>query len=169
MERNALIIKQKHRQYTRKTTRPYRTKKDIQHDIETQTKICAICLVRKEFSEFNKRNKLSLDGKLSYCSLCGKKKIKPEDSRKSYIKQTYGISLEEYDEMSKKQNGLCYICDQPETSKLNGKIKNLAIDHNHSTGKIRKLLCDSCNKGIGHLKENVNIVQRVIKYLEEFN
>lgn len=51
-----------------------------------------------------------------------------------------GISQKIYDEMFYNQKGLCAICNKPETSEIKGKIKRLAVDHNHETGKVRGLL-----------------------------
>lgn len=80
-----------------------------------------------------------------------------QTSRQSYLRKTWGITLEEYDELVKSQSGLCSIC----------KIKPdiLHIDHNHDTGKIRSLLCSNCNRGIGHLKESITILESAIAYI----
>jgi hypothetical protein len=78
----------------------------------------------------------------------------------------FGITRQDYAEMFHAQNGVCAICSQPETATRNGRVKALAVDHNHSTGKIRGLLCSDCNTGIGKLKENRNIFLSAIKYLD---
>lgn len=80
-----------------------------------------------------------------------------ESSRRSYLKKTWGMSLEEFNELRDSQHGLCAIC------KINADI--LHIDHNHKTGKIRSLLCNNCNRGIGHLKESPAILNAAIEYL----
>lgn len=82
------------------------------------------------------------------------------------IFRRFGITPEIYDEMFKTQGGLCAICHQPETKKLKGKVISLAIDHNHKTGKIRKLLCHKCNVAIGLLDENKDRILNCHKYLE---
>jgi len=83
----------------------------------------------------------------------------------------YGLSLEQYKEMSLKQNNTCAICNSPETATLkkNGKIKKLSVDHNHITNKIRGLLCINCNRGIGSFKDDVEKLKRAILYLEQSN
>jgi hypothetical protein len=87
-------------------------------------------------------------------------------ARKSRLKRLYGKDLIWYDEQLKLQNGCCAICGKPET-KLDryGNIKRLQVDHNHKTGKIRKLLCFSCNSLIGLCYESKEILQNAITYL----
>jgi hypothetical protein len=63
------------------------------------------------------------------------------------------------------QGGVCAICTQPETSK---RYKTLAVDHCHTSGRIRGLLCSSCNRGIGLLKDDTDVLQAAIKYLNQF-
>ena len=77
--------------------------------------------------------------------------------RRDHLKRKYGMSLEEFEDLSKKQNRKCKIC---------GRYMNkIDIDHNHKTGEIRGLLCNSCNRGIGHFKENTLSLIKTIKYL----
>lgn len=80
-----------------------------------------------------------------------------ESSRRCYLRKTWGITLEEFNELKESQDGLCAIC------KITTDI--LHIDHNHKTGKIRSLLCNNCNRGIGHLKESPVILNAAIEYL----
>jgi hypothetical protein len=68
--------------------------------------------------------------------------------RKSYLKRTYGISLEQYDAMLAAQNGVCAICDEARPDE-----RTLHVDHDHETGEIRGLLCFRCNQAIGSLRE----------------
>lgn len=90
----------------------------------------------------------------------------PNSSRKWNYKYNFGITLDQYEEMLKAQNGVCFICEQPEkaTYKDTGKIKNLCIDHCHKTGKIRKLLCSNCNLIVGKLEEN-DLIDKMKDYL----
>lgn len=89
------------------------------------------------------------------------------ERRRSHNYKKYGLSSEEYMEMYKKNEGKCYICNQPEIIKRKGKVKRLAIDHCHSTGKVRGLLCQNCNRGLGLLKDNIEVLENAIKYLKE--
>lgn len=74
---------------------------------------------------------------------------------------------EQYYKMMQEQDNKCAICKCEETrkSRTSGKICALAIDHNHETGKIRALLCHSCNTGIGKFKENKELLKAAIEYL----
>lgn len=81
------------------------------------------------------------------------------------MQKTFGISLEEYREMLARQDNVCAICEQPETATRNGKVRWLAVDHCHTTGKVRGLLCGNCNPMIGYAKDNVEVLEKAIKYL----
>lgn len=72
-------------------------------------------------------------------------------SRDWSFKQKFGISLSDYETLVMLQSGLCAICMKPETVTNRGKVKSLAVDHNHITNKVRGLLCQKCNIGTGHL------------------
>ena len=75
---------------------------------------------------------------------------------------------EQYYKMMQEQDNKCAICKCEETrkSRTSGKICALAIDHNHDTGRIRALLCHSCNTGIGKFKENKELLKAAIEYLD---
>ena len=81
-------------------------------------------------------------------------------SRKMIVR--YGISIDDYDDMLRSQNGVCAICG---TSKIAKNKTRFAIDHCHNTGRIRGLLCTNCNSGIGKLKDNPNILIKAYEYL----
>ncbi len=81
------------------------------------------------------------------------------------LKKKYGITIEQYNRMLIEQNNSCAICGKDADKCHNG----LYVDHNHATGKIRKLLCRDCNVGIGHLMEDVLILRKAIEYLETIN
>lgn len=76
------------------------------------------------------------------------------------VKLRYGITAEVYDDLLEYQKGVCAICGKPDTRKM------LGVDHNHLTGKVRGLLCHSCNVLIGHARENTEILNKAIAYLE---
>lgn len=111
------------------------------------------------------------------CSPIVFKELKRESHRKEYairkstgkiriqnMKNKYGLSLDDYDKLLIKQNGVCAICKHKETKKG---IDFLPVDHNHKTGKVRGLLCNACNWGIGHLKDDIEILENAIKYLKQ--
>ena len=79
--------------------------------------------------------------------------------RKDNLKYRYGITEEQYDQMLEKQNHTCAICNEkPE--------KNLAVDHCHTTGEVRGLLCMNCNKGLGMFKEDENRIIKAAEYIK---
>lgn len=92
-------------------------------------------------------------------------KEKPEITRRSYLKRTYGISLETYNEMLLAQNNKCGICKSSYIG--NKQHKHFHVDHCHKTGKIRGLLCGQCNSAIGQFKDNITILENAIKYIKE--
>jgi len=75
--------------------------------------------------------------------------------------KVYGITEAEYIEMYKNQNGKCGVCGVP-AIELD---RSLAIDHCHSTDKVRGLLCSKCNKGIGLLGDNSVILEKALEYI----
>lgn len=75
----------------------------------------------------------------------------------------YGITLEQYNEKLLNQNNVCAICQSPP-----GK-KRLAVDHNHTTGAVRDLLCIKCNTGLGLVNDNIELLKKLIEYLKRHN
>lgn len=68
--------------------------------------------------------------------------------------------------MQDEQGGRCAACGRPETSLGNhGKVKRLAVDHNHETGEVRGLLCLSCNVALGLVDDDVNRLLALAEYL----
>ena len=72
--------------------------------------------------------------------------------------------------MSKAQDDKCAICNKPETQRdRRNRVKSLCVDHNHSSGEVRSLLCSNCNTALGLLKEDVSIFEAAINYLKRYN
>jgi hypothetical protein len=86
------------------------------------------------------------------------RKNNPEKTMDINLKSRYGITRKEYLEILNKQNNKCAICGKPRQNHS----RNFALDHNHKTGKIRGIVCDGCNYGIGFLE---NHIDEYIKYL----
>lgn len=87
-----------------------------------------------------------------------------KDRKRDLVYQkTYGLTLDGYLKMATAQNYSCAICDTHQ----NSLEKRLSVDHNHTTGKIRSLLCHGCNTAIGLAKENIDLLERMIDYLKE--
>ena len=88
---------------------------------------------------------------------------KRASTRKSELKAKYGLTLECFDRLMREQNGMCAICNHVFDQTSN--IGNARVDHCHSSQKVRGLLCNSCNTGIGMLREDVGIFMRAVSYL----
>jgi Recombination endonuclease VII len=128
-------------------------------------KHCARCKTYKPLEDFplNKKNK---DGHKSWCKKCCNehhrewRKNNPERIRelakRAQIKRFYGITVTEYEALMAKGCALC------------GENKNMHLDHNHVTGKIREPLCQRCNQGIGLFRENPELLIRAAIYLHKF-
>jgi hypothetical protein len=78
---------------------------------------------------------------------------------KSRIRRKYGISPDQYEALLHSQNGVCAICQREH------KRRRLNIDHCHKTGAVRGLLCDRCNLAIGLLRDQREVIARVLEYL----
>jgi DNA gyrase/topoisomerase IV subunit A len=91
-----------------------------------------------------------------------KNREKRKKTHKDWLLRTkYGLTLADYNKMIKEQGGVCYICQNPPN------VKALAVDHCHTTGKVRRLLCDNCNKGLGCFKDSPELLQKAINYLKK--
>jgi len=142
-------------------------------------KKCTKCKTEKGDCKFRARGK----GLNSWCRECEsennklrytpkKRKpavIKSEEeikiaAKRRMLKHRYNITLEEYVEMYDKQNEKCAICK--EDYELGGR-KGLYVDHDHKTGKVRGLLCPTCNPAIGKFRDSKTILENAIKYLEK--
>lgn len=136
-----------------------------------KTKKCSKCNEKKELYEFYKR-KDTKSGYRMECKECRWKQIKwyreknPDIHLENTIRK-YGITSAQFKRMIKNQSNKCAICKSTETTNIKGTIKRLAVDHCHKTGKVRELLCDKCNRGIGYLKDNIKFLKSAIKYLEK--
>jgi len=87
----------------------------------------------------------------------------PELYRAQHLQRTYGISLDEYQRMLEVQNGHCATCP----SDTPGGRGTWHVDHCHSTGKIRGLLCRACNTALGLVKDNPETLRNLASYLEK--
>ncbi len=132
-------------------------------------KLCKGCSTTKPLSEFSVSK-----GKVAYrCKICFRgiiNKRYSEDktrirslNRASEFKNKYRITLEQYDVLLKEQNNLCAICKK-HSDDCPKQI--LYVDHCHKSKAVRGLLCMNCNTAIGHLKDDILILESAIQYLE---
>ena len=155
------------------------------------TAICSKCKTEKSITEFSK-DKNSAVGRTYQCKACrrevhkGWRAANPErikelnehhkETRKSYysdpevklkyrkrmIEKSFGISYSEYEAMYKSQGGKCAICSGEESCARN---EHLAIDHCHESGRIRGLLCSTCNRALGLFKDSIDVLEGAKQYL----
>ena len=83
-------------------------------------------------------------------------------AKNSYYRYQYGITLEQYNQMFVDQNGVCAICGNMQKDG-----RSLCVDHSHMDNHVRGLLCLDCNSGIGHLKDDINLLLKGIEYLNK--
>lgn len=143
------------------------------------TKVCAACQEELDLSEFHK-DKSRADGRHAYCRSCrsrlnrgyrvsnaiaveGRKRQwireNPEKNRliwrRSHLKRHYNMTIEEFDALVVAQGNACAICREE---------KKLVVDHDHDSGKVRGLLCHSCNIAVGRLGDGA-LLQRALNYV----
>lgn len=137
---------------------------------------CKILKATKEFRKLGSRTHLS-ESRGGYCSTClicekagfrayyvkmgGKSPEKRLRDRIAVYQQKYGITLEEYEELLAKQYGKCAICAGHSIAG-----RKLSVDHDHTTGKVRGLLCVNCNAALGQFRESREVLLKAYKYLE---
>jgi hypothetical protein len=111
------------------------------------TKKCITCKQAKPLTEFY-THRQTKDGYLTKCKECQK-----QSSLATWYRRQYGLTVEQARELCA---GGCEIC---------GAMKNLHIDHDHATGKVRGCLCVNCNQGLGHFRDNQDLLLEAIRYL----
>ena len=133
-------------------------------------KTCRDCQQLGWGCEFHLRGRVTKDGtkeRQSRCKNCQAKvdKARYDDTRSGWIlawkRQEIEFTLDEYDEMFSQQAGRCKICKE-----LQGD-RRLQVDHDHSTGTVRGLLCLSCNRLLGLAKDSKIVLLSAALYLEE--
>ena len=126
-------------------------------------KICTRCLVEKPLNMFH-RGKNYKDGHQYHCKQCAREYVTQNRHIVSggMLKRRYGIDYDDYELMLKQQNGVCAICGKVDPYK-----RALAVDHDHSTKKVRGLLCNPCNTSLGKMHDDPALLRRAAEYLEE--
>ncbi|WP_327716057.1 endonuclease VII domain-containing protein [Streptomyces sp. NBC_00490] len=114
-------------------------------------KRCPQCEGVKPHSEWE-RNKTSSDGWASYCREC-----RAERNRISYFRRKYGLAPHQLDLLIAEQQGICCIC-------LAAPAEH--VDHCHETGRVRGVLCFSCNAALGQFKDRPDVIRRAATYVE---
>ena len=97
---------------------------------------------------------------------CGTDCKSAGNSDKYYQKQ-YGVGLRDVEAMYQEQNGKCAICDEHGFKMRDVHTSGLNLDHCHTTGKVRGLLCHNCNRAIGLLQDDTERMRRAIDYVSK--
>lgn len=104
-----------------------------------------------------------------YASVKHTRTYTPDDALAAWVrrlKKHYDLSVDQYRQMLGRQNGTCAICHGPPKGKGADKGR-YHVDHCHKTGKVRGLLCSSCNLAIGYLGDDAQRVRRAAQYIED--
>jgi len=117
------------------------------------------------------------DGLASECKDCSKQRMKKlyddnpnlkrEHSTRNKLKTNYGLTPEDRIRMLEECDYKCQICrTEVQLPVVNGGSKNANIDHYHTTGEVRGILCGHCNKGLGHFRDDPAIIAKAIQYIQ---
>lgn len=142
------------------------TKEQIQNLIETNaTRKCKCCNELLNVNDFYiKASKNEKHFRFnSPCKFCSNLNRNVNYQKAYHRKIKYGIEQSDYDNMLKNQNFSCAICE----IHIEDVNRDFSVDHCHTTGKIRDLLCINCNSMLGMGKENKNIFKSAIKYIQK--
>lgn len=129
-------------------------------------KTCTKCKQTKTIDEFNKIRILAgcyqkltfVDGYHDLCKICKTQR------RENYsLKHKYGMRRTDFDTMMKDQDKCCFLCKK-DLSILPRQKQH--VDHSHSTGKVRGILCISCNHGLGKFQDNPELLRKAATYIE---
>lgn len=141
------------------------------------TKVCAGCKAEKPTTEFY-RAAHGMPGFRPYCKPCHAAKRRAnyeaaggvDASYEQLLRREYGITLADYNAQLRRQAHRCAVCRRPETvvSKRTGKLRRLAVDHDHVTGRLRGLLCHRCNILVWAMEDNHTTLHAIGAYVEAF-
>lgn len=154
------------------------------------TKVCTKCRLEKSLNDDFSKHPHTKDGRASWCRTCfggwqkgyakarrhnpktravvlakdkqGNDKKTPRMNANYRLKQKYGIGLEEKELVLKLQNGECKCCGSLSPKSKKGWV----LDHNHTTGELRGVLCHPCNLILGMVNESKDHLHKLIVYLE---
>jgi hypothetical protein len=138
---------------------------------------CTVCNKAKPLTEFF-RDRSKKHGYQARCKPCKARKFRewrkanPEYNRNRYwsnrdyerqrhLVRKYGVTFDDYGRMLRAQLGCCAICHRPEPER-----RMLDVDHDHETGRVRGLLCTSCNRVLGHAGDSAQQLRAAADYLD---
>lgn len=142
----------------------------------SQNKSCTGCGETRPISEFYWTRRRNGDlARHSKCKICRRSQFSSwaktargrAVKREGILRREYGISEEDFERMSLAQGGVCAICREPEKKLYwQGTPLRLCVDHDHSTGVPRALLCSGCNVGLGSFRDNPELLMKAAEYLK---
>lgn len=124
---------------------------------------CPRCREWKELQEFP-RNRATKNGLATYCKpchnyVCAENRKKHHGSARAFhLKRRYEVDEVQVEWMRLRQGGRCAICSTGPA---------VHVDHEHETGRVRGILCFNCNRALGELGEDVELLTRAVEYLEK--
>ena len=134
-----------------------------------QTK-CIICLSKED-------RRFSYQKMLKTCKGCAKEFVRSSPTQiyctsqcqqdNSYLLTRYGITKLDYEHMLEEQGRVCAICLRDDSQVKTRMHMRLVVDHCHTTGKVRGLLCHRCNQGLGLFDDNPEALLQAVEYLSE--
>lgn len=142
-------------------------------DSSVQRKTCTKCREEKPLADFTPQvgGKFGVTARCKFCRAAKKdgyyprRPAKDESLRWRHLRLKYGVTPEAYDQMLEAQGGLCAICRTPSAG---GRFGVFVVDHCHTTGAVRGLLCAGCNSALGRFGDTSEGVQRAVDYLRAF-
>jgi hypothetical protein len=127
----------------------------------TLSKLCKSCNTVK-YLEYFSPNYKGLYGRAQKCRICSAKVS--AENRNPIKEAVYKYKITEERALELKAHTSCFICGLP-----NRENKALCIDHDHTTGKVRGMLCDDCNLSLGKMKDSKELLQKAIDYLKQYD
>lgn len=149
----------------------------LKDKIKIEYKTCSSCKEQLHISNFYKY-KLSKDGYMYRCKACdaeatktarkNKKELYSIMYRKRNLKSKYNMGIDDYESLLASQNYACAICGTKNPAGENSKkvLPSFAVDHEHISGRIRGLLCNTCNRALGFMRDSPELLKSAANYLE---
>jgi hypothetical protein len=170
------ILQRKYREQKKQKKKDYLIANGLVRDT-ADGRLCSTCNIRMPIENFAKSN--SKDGHFASCKKCRytatkkfldvDRKERPDFYKKrsweSHLKNSYNLTQESVDALLQSQGCKCAICRKT----IGHDRSDTHIDHCHSTGKVRGILCRKCNHGLGKFEDNVDKLYAAIEYLNRAN
>lgn len=130
-----------------------------------KSKLCRQCGELRLLTQYQKKA-AAKDGLTHRCKVCtntndqGRWNKLPYEKKRAAGLRKYGLTISEYGAMVERQANTCQICTRQFVTAPH-------VDHDHTSGKVRGLLCTECNKGLGHFRDDIESLERAATYLRK--